>query len=90
MPSSESDTQMSAAVAREHFAEVVNRVAYGKERIVLSRRGKPVAAMVSMDDLLLLQALEERADKAAVREAEDESARLGTIPWETIRRDCGV
>ena len=90
MASPESDTKMSAAVAREHFAEVVNRVAYGKERIVLSRRGKPVAAMVSMDDLLLLEAWEERADMAAAREAEDEAARLGTIPWETVKRDCGV
>ena len=47
MASPESENQMSAAVAREHFAEVVNRVAYGRERIVLSRRGKAVAAMLA-------------------------------------------
>lgn len=90
MASPESETQMSAAVAREHFAEVVNRVAYGRERIVLSRRGKAVVAMVSMDDLQLLEALEERADMAAAREAEAEAVRAGTIPWETVRKDCGV
>lgn len=90
MPTPESSTAMSAAEAREHFAEVVNRAAYGKERIVLSRRGRPVAALVSMDDLLLLEALEERADLAAAREAEEEAARLGTIAWETVKKDCGL
>lgn len=90
MPTPETPAAMSAAEAREHFAEVVNRAAYGKERIVLSRRGRPVAALVSMDDLLLLEALEERADLAAAREAEEEAARLGTVAWEMVKKDCGL
>lgn len=90
MSTPESDTQMSAADARERFAEVVNRAAYGKERIVLSRRGKPVAAVVSMDDLLLLLDLDARADREAIREAEAEAAREGTVPWETVRKECGL
>lgn len=81
---------MSAAAAREHFAEVVNRAAYGKERIVLSRRGKAVAAVVPMDDLLVLLGLEERAEKEAIAEAEAEAARDGTVPWETLKRECGL
>ncbi len=85
-----SDKEMSAATAREHFAEVVNRAAYGKERIVLSRRGKAVAAVVPLDDLLLLEALEERADREAIGEAEAEVARLGTVSWEAVKKDCGL
>ena len=40
---------------RDNLADVLNRVAYGGERLVLERRGKGVAALVSMDDLALLQ-----------------------------------
>jgi prevent-host-death family protein len=41
--------------ARKDLAELVNRVAYGGERIPLSRHGKVVAAIVSAEDLELLE-----------------------------------
>ncbi|MDQ2784261.1 MAG: type II toxin-antitoxin system Phd/YefM family antitoxin, partial [Chloroflexota bacterium] len=31
---------LSTAEARDQFSDVINRAAYGKERIVLTRRGK--------------------------------------------------
>ena len=52
--------RLNAADARKEFAEALNQVAYAKERIVIHRRGKDVAALVSMEDLRLLQALEEK------------------------------
>jgi hypothetical protein len=33
-------TRLNVSKAREAFPEVVNRAAYGKERIIVSRRGK--------------------------------------------------
>ena len=48
--------------ARKDLAEVLNRAAYGKERVVLTRRGKDVAAIVPMDDLNLLEAMEDHMD----------------------------
>lgn len=42
--------KMSTVEARENFAELINRAAYGKDRIVLTRRGKPLAAVVSIAD----------------------------------------
>ena len=42
---------------------------YQGERIILERRGKEVAAIVSMDDLALLQMLEDRDDVRAARKA---------------------
>ena len=44
--------------AKQQLGELVKRVAYGGERIVLEFRGKPQAAIVSMNDL---QALEQTA-----------------------------
>jgi len=37
--------------ARAELAELVNRVVYGGERVVLTRHGRPVAAIVSAADL---------------------------------------
>ena len=55
-------TTLSIAEARNGLAEAINRVSYGGERVVLARRGKPVAALVSPDDLALLQRLEDAED----------------------------
>lgn len=42
---------LPASKAREGFSDTINRVAFGKERVVLRRRGKEVAAVVPIDDL---------------------------------------
>jgi len=41
---------------------VVNRVAYGGERIVLERRGKAKAVLISLEDLALLEGIEDKID----------------------------
>lgn len=55
-------TTISTADARKNFADIVNKVAYGKEPIVLTRRGQEVAALVSIDELELLQQIEDYID----------------------------
>jgi len=62
-------------------------VSYGRERIVLERRGKDVAALVSLEDLELLEELENRMDLEAARAALKEP---GTIPWETVKKRLGL
>jgi prevent-host-death family protein len=53
---------------RENLADALNRVAYAGERIILKRRTKSVAALVSIEDLALLEQLEDAQDvKAAPR-----------------------
>lgn len=47
-------TQISIGQVKRDISELVNRVAFGDERIVLTSRGKPKAAIVSMDDFALL------------------------------------
>ena len=52
---------MSASVAitevKQKFDEFVNRAAYGEERILIKKRGKPVVAIIGMKDLELLEML---------------------------------
>jgi prevent-host-death family protein len=47
--------------ARDELADLVSRVAYGHERIILTRHSKPVACLVSPEDLARLEAAEREA-----------------------------
>ncbi|HEY2795586.1 MAG TPA: type II toxin-antitoxin system Phd/YefM family antitoxin [Micromonosporaceae bacterium] len=49
--------EISVTEARAELAELVNRVSYGGSRVVLTRHGKPLAAIVSAADLELLERL---------------------------------
>lgn len=43
--------KMSTVEARENFSEMINQAAYGNQRVVLTRRGKPLVAVVSLQEL---------------------------------------
>jgi hypothetical protein len=66
---------------------VVNRAAYKGERTLLHRRGKDVAAVVPVADLVLLEQIEDRMDLEAAREAMKEP---GTVSWEKVKKDLGL
>lgn len=48
---------ISIAKARESFSDLVNRAAFGGERFVVERRGKPLAALVSAEEYQQLMQL---------------------------------
>jgi prevent-host-death family protein len=48
---------------KARLSEFIGRVAYGRERLLVLRRGKPVAALVSVEDLRRLEALDSTAAK---------------------------
>ena len=72
---------------RNTFSEYLNLASYQGQRIVIERRGKPVAALVSMEDLELLNALEDRADILAAKKARKEK---GEIPLEAVKTRLGM
>jgi len=47
--------QVSLAQARDRLSALVNDAAHGGERIVLSSRGRPKAALIGMEDLERLE-----------------------------------
>lgn len=47
--------EIAVTQARKIFAELLNRVIYRGEEVVLTRHGKTVAAIVSAEDLELLR-----------------------------------
>ncbi|MFF6878599.1 MULTISPECIES: type II toxin-antitoxin system prevent-host-death family antitoxin [unclassified Streptomyces] len=48
--------------ARAELADLINRVVYGGERVVVTRHGKPLVALVSADDLRRLEENQELAE----------------------------
>ncbi len=81
-------TKISTADARKNFADIVNKVVYGNESIVFTRRGQDVAALVSMDELKLLQQIEDHIDIEDARKALQESGE--NIPADEVWKQLGL
>ena len=77
--------QMNSGEARDELPDLVARAAYGHERTIIAKRGKPLAALISIDELELLdRLLEEHRDRmdaeAADRVMADEDDEI--VPFE--------
>jgi prevent-host-death family protein len=86
---------VTTAEAREHFSDVLNRAAFGKERVVLTRRGKPLVAVVPIEDVEALEALEDMRDSHEIRTRLDEFQHATgedalPIPLEEVARRLGL
>ena len=81
-------TRIRASEARRDFSEVLNRVAYKGERIVLHRHGKDAAVLIPLEDLARLEELEDAMDVQAAEVALEESDER--IPYEQMRKDLGL
>jgi prevent-host-death family protein len=82
-------TTVSMTQAKNRLADVVNRAAYGGERIVLLSRGKPKAAVISFEDLQVLEGLqEEKKTRRALMENWLAEARA--LRREILKRREGV
>jgi len=78
------------AEARGDLDALADRVGETGERIILTRDGKEVAALVHVDDARYMQALEDRLDLEALEEARAEIERHGTIPWDRVKAELDL
>lgn len=85
-------TRLASGRVRQEFSETINRVAYGRERIVLHRRGKNLAALIPVEDLALLEALEDRLDVEDAERilAEAKAKRQEPVAWEKAKKKLGL
>jgi prevent-host-death family protein len=81
---------LPASKARQEFADSINRAAYGKERVVVRRYGKEMAAVVPIDDLRLLEDLEDRIDLSDARASLAETKKKGAELLDAILKDPGL
>lgn len=73
--------------AKEDLPELINRVAHNKERIVLTRRDKEVAAIISMEDFALLLSTQNTVDLHDAVEALKEARQQGTVSLDQLQTE---
>ena len=78
---------LSTMQARDRLSELVNQVAYGKERVTITRRGKPLAVLVPMEDAELIRAIEDKIDRDEARKALAEPGK--NITLEQLKEELG-
>ena len=78
---------VSVSEARETFAELVNRAAYGHERVLVARRGRPVAAIVPIEDVQFIERMEDELDLQAALEALADPENAIPIRWEQVEAE---
>ena len=86
------DTAISIEEASEQLDMLVRRSARTKRRVVISRRRKAVAALVPIEDLAALEALEDAIDAARGQAAYAKWLKSSrkTIPWDLIKQRRGL
>ncbi|NMG18323.1 type II toxin-antitoxin system Phd/YefM family antitoxin [Brasilonema bromeliae] len=72
-------TAVSATEARANFQELINRAEYKGERILIQRHGKAVGAIIGLEDLRLLEAIEDAIDSAELRRAVEQNDGFTTL-----------
>jgi prevent-host-death family protein len=81
-------TRLNVVDLRHSLADVLNRAEYRGERIIVHRRGKDAAAIISIEDLRLFERLvseaEDKLDEAAAQAALAEPGER--IPYSEYRR----
>lgn len=60
---------ISVAEAKSHFSKYISKVAYADKRFVITRRNKPIAALVSIDELQKFD-LKEKSEKESKKFSE--------------------
>lgn len=72
--------------AKEGFSDLMNRVSQQNERIILTRRGTPIAAIVPMDDFNRLQLMQNQEDVQEAIDALQEAREKGFISVDELEK----
>lgn len=84
-------SEVAITEARGRLASIIDEARV--EPVYLTRRNRPVAAVIDSDQLeRLLEDAEELADIRAVDAAWEETERLNevAVPWDEVKRDLGL
>ena len=80
--------RVSVSQARDDFAELVNRAAYKQDRVIITRHGRAIAAIVPIEDVAYLERLEDEYDvQEALKVLSDPNEMTNSIPWEQVEAE---
>lgn len=80
---------MNTIDAKEQFTDLMNRVTHNKERVILTRRGKEIAAIIPLEDFKLLQDSQDKNDLRDAIEALKEARNKGAVTLEQFKEEIG-
>ena len=82
----------TASKLEQPLARSLDRVASKRERVIVRRNGRNVAAIVPMEDLAALEELEDRRDLKLARKALADAKKKGEkpIPWTKAKKELGL
>ena len=72
---------------RDCLSLALKRAAFGDDPILVTRRGFPTAAIISIDDLNLLESMKIRRDRARNRELPEDPALIGRARAERLKEE---
>lgn len=75
---------------RSKIADIINDVGIRGERVVLKRNKKDIVAMVPIEDLKILEALEDKIDILLAKEALAGQKDEDLVPWDEIKARHGL
>lgn len=78
------NNQINTIDAKENFTDLISRVSHHKESIILTRRGKEIAAIIPIEDYLHLQIARNKSDLDDATEALKEARENGVISLENL------
>jgi prevent-host-death family protein len=80
-------TTIPVSQLRMQLSDLAGKVFHTGQRICIEKNGKPFVAMVSLDDVRLLEAIEEKIDIEAAKAA---LRRNDFIEWEQAKKELGL
>jgi prevent-host-death family protein len=78
--------KVASSQLRQNLSDILNRAAYGRERVLIHRGKRRFVAIMPVEDYDFLEELEDRIDIEEARKRLHEP----TIPWSKIKRDLGL
>jgi len=81
---------MSVGEAREQFADLVSKAAFGKERFIITKHGRERVAVIPIEDLRTLERYEEEILLAKSREALADVKEHGVITVAELKEKYGL
>lgn len=83
-------SQVPVSRARNEMKDLVNRVAYGKERIYLTSHDKKMVAIVPLEDVETLEAMEAAKDVRIAEKRIEKAKKEGTYTSTELKKRLGL
>jgi prevent-host-death family protein len=62
---------------RDNLSQTINRAAFGREPVLVTRRGRKIAAIISTVDLAFLETMKQRKDEAMTEKLPADQSWIG-------------